>query len=54
METLLATGLQFINCARASDEYFVLKKYLPLGGKKSRGLKSEEKGAKIPKSPYIW
>jgi hypothetical protein len=34
METLLATGLSIINYARASDEYFVLKKYPALAKKK--------------------
>jgi hypothetical protein len=40
METLLATGLQ-INCAGASDEYFILKKYPPLGG-----------GSRMGSNPY--
>jgi hypothetical protein len=58
IETLLATGLQIINCARASDKYYILKDIPPppppLWGKKSNGLKSEEKDSKIPKSLYIW
>ena len=52
METLLAMGLH-IKRARASEEYFILKKY-PSLGKKSYGFKSEEKVSKISKSSYIW